>query len=131
MQRHFIGMVLVFAAATAFGEEVRPPAATSATTSAPPAATTSNMTTPADTPRNNYKGYRLVKKEGEDDRYCRKQKMTGSRTKVVETCLTLEEITVLRETGQDMMERVRGIPGSSSSMDSNGGLTNSVSSPMQ
>lgn len=74
-------------------------------------------------------GYRLVHKNGEEY-YCQKQAVLGSRARVAETCLTLAELTQLRETGQDMVNRVQGSPGAAQQMDSSGGVYNSaVSNP--
>jgi hypothetical protein len=107
MQRHFIGLVLALAAATAFGEDATTSPATvnAPATAGTPSVSTTNITAEpaADKTKATFNGYRLVKKEGQDDKYCRKQKVTGSRTKVIESCLTLEEITVLRESSQSVV----------------------------
>jgi hypothetical protein len=69
-----------------------------------------------------FSGYKRVTKNGEEY-FCRREGVTGSRTKTTETCLTLAEITTLRETGQDFKSRVQGLPGSSQGLDANGGMT--------
>ncbi len=70
-------------------------------------------------------GYRIGHKNGEEY-YCQKQPVLGSRAKVIESCLTLAGLTKMRESGQDVMQRTQGRPGSQQGIDSNGGMNNSA-----
>jgi hypothetical protein len=70
-------------------------------------------------------GYRKITKNGETY-FCKKEVITGSRTNAQVNCLTQEEMTALSQQGQDLLNGIRGVPGSQGSVDGNGGMTNSA-----
>ena len=70
-------------------------------------------------------GYRKITKNGETY-YCQREVTTGSRTNTKVVCLTQEEMTALSQNGQDLLNGVRGMPGSQGSVDGNGGMSNSA-----
>jgi hypothetical protein len=80
------------------------PAGATATTAAP--ASTDSGQLPFVTPR----GFRVETRNGENY-YCQRVTRTGSRAKATETCYTLVEITQMRETGQDFINRMQTAPG--------------------
>jgi hypothetical protein len=73
-------------------------------------------------------GYRAMMKDGEPI-YCRRQKVTGSLTKVVESCLTQAQIKDARENGQEFWRRMTTTPGAPASVDANGGTQPSAVNP--
>jgi hypothetical protein len=112
------------------------PAAAAATSTASTAPTSAAEATPSVTAMSSKqnvpvltRGYRLEKRNGEDY-YCRRVASTGSRAKSSETCLTLAEITQLREASQDKTNRMRSNPAGMGGMDSAGGSYNSAVSNM-
>jgi pyruvate/2-oxoglutarate dehydrogenase complex dihydrolipoamide acyltransferase (E2) component len=116
------------ATAAAAAPAAAPAAAQPAATTAAPAVIASS-TPPGEVPFVTPRGYRLEKRNGEDY-YCQRVTRTGSRAKATETCYTHQQITEMRETGQDFMNRMQTSPGTGQSVDGNGGVTNSAVSNM-
>jgi hypothetical protein len=58
-----------------------------------------------------YVNYRKVTKKGVDY-FCRREGVTGSRTQMIETCFTEEQLAAIRESGQDLLRDVQSNPGS-------------------
>jgi hypothetical protein len=75
-------------------------------------------------------GYRKVVKNGETY-YCEKSASTGTRVNTQVTCLTQAEMTALSQSGQDLLNGVRSVPGSQGAMGPNGGTYNSAVSQGQ
>ena len=106
-----------------------PAANSTAVAAAPaPAASASAASTdavPFVTPR----GFRVETRNGVNY-YCQRVTQTGSRAKATENCYTLAQITEMRETGQDFVNRMQSSPGAMPAMDERGGMYNSaVSNP--
>lgn len=90
------------------------------------------MTASADTgqvPFVTPRGFRVETRNGVNY-YCQRVTKTGSRAKATETCYTLAEITQMRETGQDFVNRMQTSGGRGPTVDGNGGMTNSAVSNM-
>ena len=127
MARQIYGNYLIVAVASALGAcaanaPVSPGTTATASTSTP--ATAAAVAAPK-TAKDPTAGYRKVVKNGQEV-YCRKESVTGSRTEVMETCLTLAQIETARENSQDLMRRLGSVPGASMGVDSNGGQTNTA-----
>ena len=90
-------------AACASKAPVSPPAVASASASSAPA-TAAAEPNKGRNPADNYR--RVVKKNGLEY-FCRKEGVTGSRTQVIETCLTQAQLTLLRENSQEFTRRVQ------------------------
>jgi hypothetical protein len=71
------------------------------------------------------KGYRQVTKNGVEY-FCRREAVTGSRTEVVDTCLTKAQMDSVTDSSQDLVRRLNSVPGGMPGADSNGGQTNTV-----
>jgi hypothetical protein len=54
--------------------------------------------------------YRRVTRNGQEY-YCKRQKVTASLTRVVETCLTAAQLEAQRNDAQDYVNKVQGVPG--------------------
>jgi hypothetical protein len=129
--------VLIIAAAATFAACASSPPAGSPTASSAPApaaavAPATAATASADTgniPFVTPRGFRVETRNGENY-YCQRMTRTGSRAKATETCYTLAEITQMRESGQDFINRMQTAPGMGQSVDGNGGVTNSAVSNM-
>jgi hypothetical protein len=86
----------------------------------PSAAATSSQET--------YGGYRRVMRNGEEY-FCKRENFTGSRTQVIEKCLTKAQMTAQRETAQSLLRNVQNGPGDAPQPDPNGaypGVNNPV-----
>ncbi len=70
-------------------------------------------------------GYRLVKKNGQDY-YCRTESVTGSRSRIVETCLTQAQMKQQQANAQSLVEGIQRVPGTMPGTDSQGGVSNSA-----
>ena len=70
-------------------------------------------------------GYLLVKKNGQDY-YCRTESVTGSRSRVVETCLTEAQLKQQQANAQALVEGIQRAPGTMPGTDSQGGMSNSA-----
>jgi hypothetical protein len=57
-----------------------------------------------------YANYRRVKKKGVEY-LCRREGVTGSRTQMIETCFTEEQLAAIRASGQDLLRDVQSNPG--------------------
>lgn len=57
--------------------------------------------------------YRRVTRDGQDY-YCKRQKVTASLTRVVETCLTAAQLEAQRNDAKDYVNKVQGVPGQTS-----------------
>jgi hypothetical protein len=128
MRRQFNRNLFVFAAASALAAcatnapvdtSVKAPASASK-----PAAAPATTAVAADDKKAG-KGYRQITKNGEEY-FCRREAVTGSRTEVVETCLTKAQMDNIANNSQDLVRRMNTVPGSMPGVDSNGGQTNTV-----
>lgn len=72
-----------------------------------PAATGATAVKPAG---NSSADYRRVTRNGEEY-YCKRQKVTASLTRVVETCLTAAQLEAQRNDAQDYVNKTQGVPG--------------------
>ena len=127
MSKRIHGGFFVFAAASALaGCAATAPVNTSvkATQSASTSGSASKPVAAADD-KKSAKGYRQVTKNGVEY-FCRREPVTGSRTEVVDTCLTKAQMDSMTDSGQDLVRRLNGVPGGMPGADSNGGTTNSV-----
>jgi len=109
--RKFTGLMVIAVASTLAGCASTVPATPAPVASATPvAAAPAASAAPTDavpfvTPR----GYRVETRNGEKY-YCQRVTQTGSRAKAHETCYTLVQITEMRETGQDFVNRMQTSP---------------------
>lgn len=72
------------------------------------------------------KGYRVVK-EGGQELYCRRDVLTGSRTKATETCLTQAQLDAQRTGTEDYLRRIQSTQVETGGQtDSSGGRSNGV-----
>lgn len=124
MRGQFNRILVGFAAASALAAcAANAPVNTSAKATAS-AGTPANGAAAADD-KKSAKGYRQVTKNGVEY-FCRREAVTGSRTEVVDTCLTKAQMDSATENSQDLVRRLNGVPGSVPGADSNGGQTNTV-----
>jgi hypothetical protein len=65
-------------------------------------------------------GYRLVRKNGEDY-YCKREAVTGSRTRSVDTCLTTAQMEAMRRDSQELLRSLERGPGDMPTIDQGGG----------
>jgi hypothetical protein len=72
-------------------------------------------------------GYRKITKNGETY-FCKKEVITGSRTNAQVNCLTQEEMTALSQNGQDLLNGIRGQPGTQGAVGDNGASFGSTAS---
>jgi hypothetical protein len=112
----FILAAVSMLAACASNSPTTPAITASAPPSTPAATTPARAITPAAAPSAKQKtngpssGYRRVVK-GKEEYFCRREAMTGSRTQVVETCLTQAQMTAQLEASQELMRQTRQNPG--------------------
>ncbi len=70
--------------------------------------------------------YRVVKK-GDQELYCRRDLLTGSRTKAMETCLTKAQLDAERAGTEDYLRRIQSTPvETGGGSDASGGRSNGV-----
>jgi len=108
MREQVRGLVFVMAAASVLAAcaskgPANPTSMAPASASAPAAAAPAPK--PGGNPADGYK--RVVKKNGQEY-FCRKEGVTGSRTQIIETCLTQAQLTTLRESSQEFARDVQG-----------------------
>lgn len=115
---------LALAAGAAFGAES--PEATKPATTAATSSTKGDAKSPAspDTRKSAEvpSGYTLVKKDGTDF-YCRKEKVTGSRLRTTDVCLTKAQLEAQQRGVQDTLQDMRDTKSQGPAMDSSGGRT--------
>ncbi len=70
-------------------------------------------------------GYTLVRKDGTDF-YCRKERVTGSRTRTEDVCLTKAQLDAQERGVQNTLQDMRDTKAQTPGMDSNGGRTNTA-----
>ena len=109
MREQVRGLVFVIAASSVLAAcaskgPVTPTATAPAIASAPAAAAAAPKKA-GGSPADSYK--RVVKKNGQEY-FCRKEGVTGSRTQIIETCLTQAQLTTLRESSQEFARDVQG-----------------------
>jgi hypothetical protein len=115
-------MVIAAASVLAACASTAPVSSTAPAAASTTAASTSDTgQVPFITPR----GFRVETKSGENY-YCQRVTRTGSRAKATETCYTLAEITQMRETGQDFLNRMQTTPGNGPVIDEDGGMYNTA-----
>jgi hypothetical protein len=119
MKTTIIGTVSVGIAALALAACASSGAATSTgKVDAKPAAVTAQTAKVGD-------GYQLVKKDGQDF-YCRTDRATGSRARVVQTCLTKEQLDAQQRGTDALVQRLGTTLPADQQVDSNGGRYNNV-----
>lgn len=90
-----------------------PPEATGAVAPAPAAAPVAAAA--SDKPATSRAGYRLVTRNGEQV-YCRREAVTGSLTRVQETCLTQAELEARMQSDQGLVDDIRSAPNTQSEL---------------
>lgn len=104
MTRTFMGSLLVAAAVSALAACAAP-----APKDVAPAPTGVTGVTAAGQAGKSSADYRLVTKNGQE-LYCKRQKVTASLTRVVETCLTAAQLEAQRNNAQDYINKTQGSP---------------------
>jgi hypothetical protein len=117
--RRVTGFLLSTAAAALIGcatPAAGPPAAAAAPAAAPAPAVVAAKDTPAATPTDKIKipfGYqRIVSSDGEE-RYCRNDLVTGSRTEHERVCLTAAQLKASQDNSQSFIDSVQQHGGAS------------------
>jgi hypothetical protein len=73
-------------------------------------------------------GYRRVEKHGEEY-FCRREGVTGSRTQMIETCLTQAQLTAMRENSQELLRDVQNSVGASPGLGPDGSMPSQSAVP--
>ncbi len=105
MTKAFARIFLVAAAVSALAA-----CATPAPQTAVPTSTGETGATGVEQASKSSPDYRRVTRNGQE-LYCRRQKVTASLTRVVETCLTAAQLEAQRTGAQDYVNKVQGVPG--------------------
>lgn len=99
-----------------------PPAPASSASTAGPTPAAAKPAIPAKLAAANY---RIKQKNGEE-LYCRRELLTGSRTRSTETCLTAAQLEKERNGVDQLLRRVQDMNSSQGSTDGSGGQFNNV-----